>query len=286
MIAHLENQIGDKNCCHCTERTTPIVIDENGMCKIAEEIGEQNPKTKQSLKWKCTRRCKLPNTEQRQHIMALFKEQVRKLRQGLNHVDSGCHNNHYKCTLTGRELAGHPPSCITSGCDSKLRILRAASPHYPMLRRFLQHLYEAIRNHKLIDSIDCALKQGDFQSLAKLCNTEDYKRMFGCVNSETSDTTSVEDKPLVLQQPKLPGLESELIIQNASMIQQLESLLADDPEFPCCSCERLHQRKNVTAFKFSESNLTCGKHSRHTCTCLMQMPQSKHCMYVSTVDPF
>ena len=81
-----------------------------------------------------------------------------------------------------------------------------------MLRRFLQHLYESIRNHKLIDSIDGALKQGDFQSLAKLCNTEDYKKMF---DSETSDSTSVEDKPLVLQQPKLPGLESELIIQNA-----------------------------------------------------------------------
>ena len=128
---------------------------------------------------------------------------MRKLRQGLNRVASGCHNNHYEGALTGRELAGHPPSCITSGCDSKLRILRAASPHYPMLRRFLQHLYEAIRNHKLIDSIDCALKQGDFQSLAKLCNTEDYKKMFGCVNSETSDSTSVEDKPLVLQQPKL-----------------------------------------------------------------------------------
>ena len=143
---------------------------------------------------------------------------MRKLRQGLNRADSGCHNNHYKCSKSGRELAGHPPSCITSGCDSKLRILRAVSPHYPMLRRFLQHLYEAIRNHKLIDSIDCALKQGDFQSL---CNTEDYNKTFGCVRSETSDTTSVEDKPLVLQQPKLPGLESEL---NASMIQQLESL--------------------------------------------------------------
>ena len=90
-----------------------------------------------------------------------------------------------------------------------------------MLCRLLQHLYEAIRNHKLIDSIDCALKQGDFRSLAKLCNTEDYKKMVCCVNSETSDSTSVEDKPLVLQQPKLPGLESELIIQNASMIQQL-----------------------------------------------------------------
>ena len=60
-----------------------------------------------------------------------------------------------------------------------------------MLRRVLQHLYEAIRNHKLIDSIDCALKQGDFQSLARLCDNEDYKKMFGCVNSQTSDTTSV-----------------------------------------------------------------------------------------------
>ena len=24
--------------------------------------------------------------------------------------------------------------------------------------------------------------------------------------------------------------------------------MADDPEFPCCSCERLMQRKQVTAF--------------------------------------
>ena len=68
---------------------------------------------------------------------------------------------------------------------------------------------------------DCALKQGDFQSLAKLCNTEEYKKMFGCVNS---DSTSVEDKPLVLQQPKLPGLESELIIQNASMTSKFKIL--------------------------------------------------------------
>ena len=29
--------------------------------------------------------------------------------------------------------------------------------------------------------------------------------------------------------------------------------MADDPEFPCCSCERLMQRKQVTAFKFSDS---------------------------------
>ena len=37
------------------------------------------------------------------------------------------------------------------------------------------------------------------------------------------------------------------------MIAELEKKLADDPEFACCSCERLLQRKNVTAFDFSES---------------------------------
>ena len=36
-------------------------------------------------------------------------------------------------------------------------------------------------------------------------------------------------------------------------MQTPEKLLADDPEFPYCSCEHLHQRKNATAFTFSES---------------------------------
>ena len=47
-----------------------------------------------------------------------------------------------------------------SGCDSKLRILRVVSSHYPMLCRFLSQLYDAIRSHKIIDGIDHALKAG------------------------------------------------------------------------------------------------------------------------------
>ena len=58
------------------------------------------------------------------------------------------------------------------------------------------------------------------------------------------------------------------------MIQQLQNLLADDPEFPCCSCEHLHQRKNVTAFKFSESK-----------KCTSNMWQTlKAYMYMSNAD--
>ena len=33
----------------------------------------------------------------------------------------------------------------------------------------------------------------------------------------------------------------------------IAELLEDDPEFACCSCERLLQRKSVIAFEFSES---------------------------------
>ena len=64
--------------------------------------------------------------------------------------------------------------------------------------------------------------------------------------------TSNKDKPTVLQQPKLPDIEATLHVVYAEVISTLDKKLADDAELPCISCERLHQRNNVTAFKFSE----------------------------------
>ena len=49
----------------------------------------------------------------------------------------------------------------------------------------------------------------------------------------------------------MPDLESQIHIKHAELIADLEKKLADDAEFPCVSCERLLQRKHVTAFKFS-----------------------------------
>ena len=66
-----------------------------------------------------------------------------------------------------------------------------------------------------------------------------------------SAALNVDDQPITLQQPKLPDLESDLHIEHAELIADVEKKLADDSEFPCCSCERLQQRKQVTAFKFS-----------------------------------
>ena len=238
MIARLENTRGDDTCCRCTACKSPIIVDANGRCNIAEEIGKRDSKTEQPSKWKCTSLCKLPNNEQRQQIVNLknlFTEQVHILRRGLNHIDSGCYNIHETCTITGRELGGHPSKCITSGCDSTLR-----APHYPTLRRFLSHLYAAIRSHRAIDSIDTALTNGDLKELSRLCGFTNYQNMFGHVDiSSDMSVVQTQEKPLLLQEPKLHGLESELIIDNAEMISQLEKQLADDPEFACC--ERLHQ---------------------------------------------
>ena len=156
----------------CEKHNSPIVIDATGRCVIAQKLGERDAKSERPLKWKCTRECKLPTPDERTRIVgikALFKDQTHKLRQHLSSIDSGCDSGHYTCQLTGHELAGHPLTCTVSGCESKLRILRAASPRYPKLRRFLAALNESIRNHKHILSLDQALLSGDFEMLVKLC---------------------------------------------------------------------------------------------------------------------
>ena len=53
------------------------------------------------------------------------------------------------------------------------------------------------------------------------------------------------------QEPNLPDLEPYLQVEHAELIKVFEKKLAGDPKFPCCSCERLLQRKQVTALKYS-----------------------------------
>ena len=146
-----------------------------------------------------------------------------------------------------RELLGHPLACyqVDSGCKSKLRVLRSAAPHYPLMRKLLRLVYEAMRCNRIIKTIDSTLRMGDFETLCKLCG---FKPL---VSVRRSGVTAD-----MLQEPKLLNLESQLRVDYARMIADLEKKLADDPEFPCCSCEWLHQRKQVMAFKFHEAKFS------------------------------
>ena len=251
-------------CYSIVKHASPIVMEKSGRCVIAEEVGERDAKTQRPQSWKCTHECKLPTSEEVKYIMAtkeLFEKPVQKLRKELNGIDECSVHGHYTCQLNSehekpyRELAGHPLTCTNLGCGSNLRVIRAAAGHFPVVRMLTVLLYTAIRQHRLIDSIHTALCAGDFEKLAELCHVSDYKDLFKACSSSDDDIAAGLDhdssQPIKLQEQKLPDIESDLHVEYAELIANLEKHFDDDAEFPCCSCERLFQRKKVTEFKFS-----------------------------------
>ena len=141
----------DQSYAKTNTRRSPIVVECKGRCVVAEEIGKIGRISERPFKWKCTSECKLPTSYERQCILDLKSmfDSIRLLRRRLDAVDSGCQNGHYR--------DGHPLPCTFTGCTSKLRMLRAACPHYVVLRMFVCHLYKAVK------FIDRALRAGNWQ---------------------------------------------------------------------------------------------------------------------------
>ena len=258
-------------CYQKVNHPSPIAVDTYGRCVIAEEEGERDAKTKRPTAWRCTPECKQPTSQEAQCILLikeLFDKPVQSLREGLQIIDKCTLHGHYTCPVqtdnSGKpyyELAGQPLPCslVNSHCESSLRVLRAAATHFPVLRRFLILLYEAIRQHRLLDSIDTALRAGDFEKLLMICDIVDYKALFtSCSIDHSASFKDSANQPIRLQQPNLPDLETHLHIQHAELIADVDKKFALDAEFPCYSCERLLLRKEVTAFKFSDAKFSSG----------------------------
>ena len=101
-----------------------------------------------------------------------------------------------------------------------------------------------------------ALSEGDFVWLCLGLGLSEYVNLLSPSNqsaflSSPLDSSS-RPQSVVLREPNLPDLEPYLQVEHAELIKVFEKKLADDPEFPCCSCERLLQRKQVTALKYSD----------------------------------
>ena len=114
-------------------------------------------------------------------IKKAFEKPLPKIRQELQELDANCpHVRHVKprnisedCDdLAHIELSklGHPLPCSSDMCNSKLRTLRAASVHYPVLRKMLYSVYMARKCHFTIASIDNALSTSDYEALCTLAN--------------------------------------------------------------------------------------------------------------------
>ena len=249
-------------------RTTPIPIDEEGKCVIAKEIKRSSdPKSKQKepMKWACTSECKTITTQDTEVIVSLkedFDKPMDELRHVLETCDDGCPNGHYTVNSVSVDddppfdapyLKGHPLVCSLNdaGCNSRLRILRATSVHYPFLVNFLHHLYRAINSHKTVCKIDEALSSGDYQQLMELTQTEDFDSLLSneveATYNEGTDVAAVPTSGL-----RRPNLESELQITHAHLIAQLDKEIDDFPDKECCCCQQLHQRKSVTRVKLSD----------------------------------
>ena len=75
----------------------------------------------------------------------------------LDSCDSECPNQYYTKCSGGDvfEHRGHPLVCSNDGgCHSKLRILRTAATHFPVLSTFLHLVCCALESHKFVQNID------------------------------------------------------------------------------------------------------------------------------------
>ena len=251
-------------------RDSPIPVNERGQCVVAEvvAVGEDNgvkdkdttPKTDamsgdapvQSRKWKCSRHCKPLSQPEVNAILCLraaFDLSVEEVRQALAKCDMGCPNGHYTKVVGSLpvDLRGHPIVCYTGdSCTSTLRILRAASTHFPVLRKFLSHVSDALIAHKIVYEIGSALKNGNHQSLMRITR---LKSLLSPTVDDNYQKVAVECSDLGLRRPTL---ETELVIAHAALIAGFEKEIYDFPEHVCISCERLHQRKSVSVVSLSD----------------------------------
>ena len=90
--------------------------------------------------------------------------------------------------------------CYGRECSSELRILRAASTHFPTLRSFLCVIYDAFRSHKVTASINEALRNGDFVHLMSTAGIDGYDTLFdtqiGDDNADDYGVIASEPKPV------------------------------------------------------------------------------------------
>ena len=172
-------------------RPQTLIADEQGRCRPT--CNEANEDTTDSVPkcWKCCSKCKPVTNSEVSTILKFksgFAKAVREVRKLLDKCDD-CPNHRYtKVALTSDDnpdsnivhydsvqLGGHGLPCVTGReCSSELRILRAASTHFPTLRSFLRAVYDAFRSHKATTSIDEALRNGDFVHLMSAAGIDGY----------------------------------------------------------------------------------------------------------------
>ena len=184
-----------------------------------------------------------------------FENPIAQIREGLQNINNGCpHIHHLKPRGMDDGLActeifklGHPLPCSSGMCNSKLRVLHAASVHYPVLRKLLHSVYMARKCHNTVAMVDSGLSTSDYKLLCNLVQVSEYENLIGeTVLEQDSDLPSSENVEFSAE--GLVGIERNIEIKYASTFEPYRKKLDESPVYPCSSCERLHIRSNVTQY--------------------------------------
>jgi len=136
---------------------SPIIIDEHGKPWLSKMIDSNS--------WQCSIVCRTLDTFHVEAIIDLkqsFNQRIEEVRENIETFDDGCPHNHHVKLWDSEDACmdvcklGHPQPHIAGTCQSKLRMFRAASVHYPVLRKFLHHVYVATSCHNGVKCIDNA----------------------------------------------------------------------------------------------------------------------------------
>ena len=223
-----------------------LQINELGWC-ITNTAIRIDKETRRPKTWKCNDECKPVSDNDKRVIDLLqlsFKEPVRKVRETLDNLDSHCPHGHYS-DYYGKDLLGHPLPCCISECFSELRTVQAASVHFPEVRSFLRLLYTARLSNATIVAIDNELSLADYNSLLSRIDVDEDSLDELLKKPDNYDS----NHSILNQSDSLRNLESLLQVQYAGVTNNWLKEMNDDPEFACCSCERLHKRSGVTRVK-------------------------------------
>ena len=231
-----------------------IAVDDNGRCYLNLD-DDTSSKT-----WKCDLTCRALDSVDKQIIIDLKNEfcddSIDNVRDLLETLDDDCQHSHYY-KFSDRlvdveegsdesfdlnpleEKKGHPLPCSSGCCTSQLYTLRAAAVHYPILRTLLNNIYRARRSHCGIRDIESGLSEGSVSSLKKLLKVQELSEL---LDDEQSATTERECSSTS---------ESCLEVEFAAIIETFYDKLKEDPEYTCCSCQKLLLKKVLTSFNFT-----------------------------------
>ena len=236
------------------------------------------------IQWRCSNHCKKNSDQQFASIVSLrqdFDKTMPEVREVLKNCDNGCPNFHYdKSTEVYNEVEqelfdengspyitkvkvveyvaverdGHPFVCYIDGsdCNSRLRILRCASIHYPLLSHFVKHVYTAKACSKIIQCIDSAISCGNYGELMRLTGACTFDSVLEVEDSYQMNQTETNLAGSALRQP---GLENKIRIKHAVCLANFQKEIDDMAVNPCICCERLLRRSGVVKTSLSDIKL-------------------------------